>query len=248
MPGKRMRLALTLLASLGIPYLWFNDGWSEWLGTDPAAARHTGSTHLAATPVALPPVDPTVPASPTPVGSTVPPAAAATPQTASAANSTAANSLAEVLRFDVSPGWVMQRWPRVTTVSQHGLAGLRVPLVTGTQLDDLAGSLTYYFDKTDRVQRIAFQGLTGDDRKLVAIVTAAFGMQPEPTLGGGTYVARWNANPMSALRVSYAPVVRHDRPHSRLEVILEINRPDVLYGLSPEFEQLLVHDRGTNRW
>ena len=33
MPGKRMRLTLTLLASLGIPYLWFNDRWSEWLAT-----------------------------------------------------------------------------------------------------------------------------------------------------------------------------------------------------------------------
>ena len=48
----------------------------------------------------------------------------------------------------------MRRWPRVTTVPQFALAGLRVPLVTGTQIDDLAGSLTYYFDRTDQVQRI----------------------------------------------------------------------------------------------
>ena len=62
------------------------------------------------------------------------------------------------------------------------------------------------------------------------------------------YVARWNAIPTSALRVTYAPVVRSDRPHNRLQVLLEINRPDRQYGFSPEFEQLLVHDRGTNRW
>ena len=142
----------------------------------------------------------------------------------------------------------MQRWPRVTTVAQSTLAGLRVPLVTGTQIDDLAGSLTYYFDRTDQVQRISFQGLTGDDRKLVEIITSAFGLHPEPALGGGMYVARWNATPTSALRVTYAPVVRSDRPHNRLQVLLEINRPDLQYGLSPEFEQLLMHDRGINRW
>ena len=120
--------------------------------------------------------------------------------------SPAENELTDVLRFDISPGWVMQRWPRVTTVAQSTLAGLRVPLVTGTQIDDLAGSLTYYFDRTDQVQRISFQGLTGDDRKLVEIVTSGYGMQPEPALGGGMYVARWNAMPTSALRVTYAPV------------------------------------------
>ena len=44
MPGKRMRLTLTLLASLGIPYLWFNDRWSEWFAdrskSTPLHGRH----------------------------------------------------------------------------------------------------------------------------------------------------------------------------------------------------------------
>jgi hypothetical protein len=48
-------------------------------------------------------------------------------------------SLAEVLRFDISPDWVMGRFPRVSTVlAELNLDGLRVPLVTGTSPSDLA--------------------------------------------------------------------------------------------------------------
>ena len=50
-------------------------------------------------------------------------------------------ALQEVLRFDISPAWVMQRFPRVSTVlSEVSLDGLRVPLITGTQPYDLAGT------------------------------------------------------------------------------------------------------------
>jgi len=49
----------------------------------------------------------------------------------------------EIVRFDISPTWVTSRWPRVTTVTaEAGMEGLRVPIVTGTNTDDLAGSLT----------------------------------------------------------------------------------------------------------
>jgi len=53
------------------------------------------------------------------------------------------SDLNDVIRFDVSPGWVTSRWPRVTTtLAESGMEGLRVPLVTGTKVDDLAGGLT----------------------------------------------------------------------------------------------------------
>ena len=56
-------------------------------------------------------------------------------------------TLAEVLRFDVTVEWVMQRWPRVSTGLPYlQLQGYRVPLVSGTSLRDVAGSLTYYFN------------------------------------------------------------------------------------------------------
>lgn len=157
--------------------------------------------------------------------------------------------LGEVLRFDASPQWVMERWSRVSTVlAEQDMEGLRVPLVTGTNLDDLAGSLTYYFDKQHHVRRIAFHGFTGDERKLAALVCQRYKLQPTQSLLAGLYLVKWNGVPTSALRVALAPVVRADSPHTRLEVLLEINRPDYNYGLSPEFTDLLARDQQTGRW
>ena len=47
-------------------------------------------------------------------------------------------------------------------LAELDVQGYRVPLVTGTSRDDLAGSLTYYFDKTHHVTHIHFRGTTGD--------------------------------------------------------------------------------------
>ena len=157
--------------------------------------------------------------------------------------------LGEVIRFDIPPSWVTSRWPRVTTtLAETGLEGLRVPLVTGTRVDDLAGSLTYYFDPQHRVQRLTFEGFTGDQRRLVALVTQYYGLQPEPTLHAGMYVARWNAQPTSVLRITRSPVMTAASPHSQLKVLLELNRPGVAYGLSPVARQILEHDRHEWRW
>lgn len=155
----------------------------------------------------------------------------------------------EIVRFDISPAWVTSRWPRVTTVTAElGMEGLRVPVVTGTKTDDLAGSLTYYFDRYHRVQRLTFDGYTGDDRKLVAILAKYYGMVREPSLDASMYVARWNGAPTSVLRVARAPVVSADSPNSQLHVTLELNRPSREYGLSQQFVQILQRDRQTRRW
>ena len=56
-------------------------------------------------------------------------------------------SVAQVLRFDVTKEWVYQNWSRKSTgPTDVGLFAIRVPLVMGTQMTSLAGSLTYYFD------------------------------------------------------------------------------------------------------
>lgn len=157
--------------------------------------------------------------------------------------------LGEVVRFDVTPQWVGARWPRVTaSLAETGLEGLRVPVVTGTNIDDLAGSLTYYFNRYQQVQRLSFEGYTGDERKLVSLVTQYFGMQPEPTLDAGMYVARWNGQPSSLLRVVRAPIMTHDSPHARLHVLLELNRPNMEFGLSPQALAILERDRKARRW
>lgn len=157
--------------------------------------------------------------------------------------------LEQILQFNVTPAWIMQRWSRVSTIrSETGMDGLRVALVTGTELEDVAGSLTFYYDHQRQLRRITFDGLTGDDRRLVNLVCQQFNLRSEPGLGAGHYVSRWNGQPTGVLRISHAPVVRAQRPHERLEVMLEVNQPSIGYGLSAHAQQKLNADRLTNRW
>jgi hypothetical protein len=155
----------------------------------------------------------------------------------------------EILRFDITPDWITRRWPRVTaTLAEQGLEGMRVPAVTGINVDDVAGSLTYYFNQYHQLQRLTFEGYTGDERKLVGAMTQYYGLQPEPTLDAGMYVARWNGQPSSILRIARAPIMTHDSPHSRLHVLLELNRPSMEYGLSPQAVAIVERDRNSRRW
>lgn len=153
----------------------------------------------------------------------------------------------EAFRFDVSPQWITARWPRVTTVlAETDLQGLRVPLVTGSRPDDLAGSLTYYFDKKHRVQRIAFQGNTGDERRLVAFLTQYYSLKPVPALGPGLYMTKVHGKPLSMLHLSWPPVVASDKPTNRCEIVLELNRPDT--GASQQAREFLEYDKRAKRW
>jgi hypothetical protein len=98
---------------------------------------------------------------------------------------------AEVFDFNITPQWVSEQWPHVTTgLGDPRLPGYRVALVTGQQPTDLAGALTYYFDTRDRLRRITFVGSTGDARFLVDWVKRRFGFQWRDQNGTvATYVA-----------------------------------------------------------
>ena len=120
--------------------------------------------------------------------------------------------------------------------------------MTGTQFDDLAGSLTYYFDSQHQLRRITFHGVTGDERKLVAFVSQVYDMQPDSELAGSLHVARWNGQPTSVLRIALAPIIRSQRPHSRLEILLELNRPGVGFHLSSQSDSILRQHRENRGW
>jgi hypothetical protein len=82
-----------------------------------------------------------------------------------------------VFNFDITPEWVLARWPSVSTGLAHmQLEGYRVPLITGTTQQDLAGALTYYFDAKQRLQRINFVGVSGDPRPLIGLLSSRFQM------------------------------------------------------------------------
>jgi len=122
----------------------------------------------------------------------------------------------------------MQRWERVSAgLADIDLQGYRVPLVTGTADDDLAGSLTYYFDKQQKVQRITFHGTSGNPRKLVTLLTGRYGFLRQSTDDPSLYLyqVKWNGKPTSELRIKPARVVRADAPHSRFEIELAMKRP-----------------------
>ena len=140
------------------------------------------------------------------------------------------HDLADVLRFDVTPDWIVHNWPRVSTGLAHlPLQGYRVPLVTGTAQDDLAGSLTYYFNPHQQVQRITFYGTTGNTSKLVNLAVTRFGFTRRLTNDPGVFLyelpdSRGQVN--SFVWIRPARVVRATEPYRRFELALLIERPD----------------------
>ena len=138
-------------------------------------------------------------------------------------------SLQEALRFDITKNWVLGQWPRVSTQLSHlELEGYRVPLVTGTNEGALAGSLTYYFNKQQKLQRIIFMGNTGDTRPLVDLVTGQFGLTRNLTDDPGLYlyqVKRRRNKAESELRMRAAGVVQSVNPYERFTVALWLERP-----------------------
>jgi hypothetical protein len=152
-----------------------------------------------------------------------------------------------LLSFDITPAWVMNNWQRVSTrLAEFDLEGLRVPLVTGTEVDDLVGTMTYYFDRRQTLQRIAFDGFTGEPTPLVKVMTEELALQAEPWLGAGFYVNRNSTKQLSSvLRISHASVIRASESRRRYTVEFELNRAGSELGLSEQFRSLIESDRNS---
>jgi hypothetical protein len=234
MISRAVSAPLLLAASVGVPYVASNTmEWTEQLrgGRAPVAAAalappaDAAATQPPAT--AMPPVASQVAA----------PALTSPPLQGPGANlfptpaplvGTPTHSIADVLRFDVSRDWVYQQWPRKSTaMAELDLYGVRVPLVTGTQLYDLAGSLTYYFGLDGRVKRLTFTGRTGDTTQLAAIAHQRFGLQAQATPIAGEQLLQYrNGNDViSELRTRPAPVLWASTPHDSFAVELVLQDP-----------------------
>lgn len=141
-----------------------------------------------------------------------------------------ARDFGEVIRFDATPSWVIARWPRVSSaLAPLQLQGYRVMLVTGTAEDDLAGSLTFYFNARQQVQQITFQGTTGDARKLIQFLVSRhqFGRRLVNNPRLFRYEVAASRGPAkSYLEIRPARVLRADDAHHRLEVLFVIERPE----------------------
>jgi hypothetical protein len=137
-------------------------------------------------------------------------------------------TLEDVLQLDISVDWVLQRWPRVTTGLTHlQLQGYRVPLVSGTSTADVAGSLTYYFNAQQQVQRITLRGTTGDPRQLASILGSRFGFTRRLTNDPGLILFEAvdaSNRATGTLKIRSAPVVNANQPRSRFVVDLVLER------------------------
>jgi hypothetical protein len=151
----------------------------------------------------------------------------------------------EFFRFDATPDWVVQKYGRVSTVtSEKELDGYRVVLVTGAGLRDLAGTLTYYFDKYRQVQRLEFQGVTGDPSVLIDLMTRYYYFVPRPVLGSQLYLVTWNTTPTGIMEVTRAGMVYSANQNGQFKVYLEINQPNVPGGLSDIGEKIIQRHLG----
>ena len=133
-------------------------------------------------------------------------------------------------------------------LSELHLDGLRTPLITGTTPSDLAGTITYYFDRYKRLQRLTVHASLGDPNRYVMELQQAYQMSQEPSLGGNLYVVKWNGRPASLLHVAPAAVVYSDSPYGRYNLFLELNQAGLEFGLSAEASQLIEAGRQTRRW
>lgn len=159
------------------------------------------------------------------------------------------SDLREVMRFDITPEWVINRFSRVSTVlADMNLEGLRVPLVTGIRADDIAGTLTYYFDHSGNLQRLTIHGFTGNTKRFSETMVSHYGLQREPALEAGAYTKRWNGRPTHFMRLTHAPVVYSDAVHQKYTVFLELNQPNLAYGISKQASKIVDSDHHTGRW
>lgn len=148
-----------------------------------------------------------------------------------------------LFRFEIGPEWVTDQWSRVSSVrSDEGWQGLRVPVVTGMAADDLAGSLTYYFDAWGRLQRIAFQGTTGDARRVTAW-SASQGLRREPSFAVELFTRRWNGRATSVLAIRRPAIISSQLPNQRQEVLLELSPPSSRFEVSRDMQAWLRANR-----
>jgi len=222
---KKFAFMSVLMSSAGIPYLLSTGGeWvasaKNYMNSPPAAAQQqatpAGANAAAPAPAQFASFDASLPQLPSSV-TKVPPLEGYGPY-----------NLAEVINFGVTPEWVTSRWPRVTVgLAELNMQGYRVTLVTGTAQDDLAGSLTYYFDEGRELKLIHFLGTTGDPRKLIALVMSQYKFRPQQTGDPGLqlYQYRWLGKPLSELQVRMTSVILASQPFNRYQVELALRRP-----------------------
>jgi hypothetical protein len=151
-------------------------------------------------------------------------------------------SVDQVLRFDITKDWVYRNWARKSTwPTDVGLVAVRVPLVTGTDITALAGSLTYFFNPQGQLEHIAFRGRTGDATALVSFLARTYQFQwSQAPVGEQVYQVKRGNRVQSELRTRPESVLWTTAPHSSIAVELELARPGSKRFLPPRVPALQI--------
>lgn len=248
----RPLIVATLIgASVGVPYVASHSAIGQ-KETPPANLASTSSNAVTGT--NTPPAatygaiaaDSTFayPAASLPVGAVAPaPAVASSP-----VDGARFSSVAQFLRFDVTKEWVCRNWPRKSTgPTDVGLFAIRVPLVMGTQMSALVGSLTYFFNEQGQVEHISFRGRTGDAMPLVQYLTHYYHFQRvQSAIGEHVYQVQEGDGIRSELRTKPEPVLKASAPQQSVMVELEFARPGTKRYLPPRGPALQVPPTAAN--
>lgn len=147
---------------------------------------------------------------------------------------------AEYLNFQVTPDWVRSRWERVSVATgEDNLTGMRVSLVSGPRPADIQGSLTYYFDSLQHLQRITFRGWTGEPSELVQFITTRQGLTQRSSQAAGLYKKTSWGKLQAFVRLDYPPVLLRESTNEQLMILLEFNNPASSLGISRQNAQIL---------
>jgi hypothetical protein len=142
------------------------------------------------------------------------------------------------LRWDLPRGFLIWQHPNAAIVpTERNLLGYRIPFTTGLQPQDLTGTLTYYFDSKDQLQRMELSAASGNPWPMTQWLLPQFRLQPIPSTRPNVRLAilKNHDKPQSLLAVAYGNASSASTPH---ELFLELNRSTDL-GLGFHSSQLL---------
>lgn len=233
MIGRPFALAGLLGAAVGGPYVLSQapDGLSPWGQPAPEPAEVAAAT-APADPLALRPPDVSSPVGP---GSQV-------YQSPAPLEGPVGLSLEQALDWSIDRNWVYARWARKSTgLADPQLFGVRVPLVTGSGMTDVAGSLAYYFDNAGVLQRMRLHGRTADTSRIVHLATTRFGMQAQNGAPGDQLFRSFERKELRGeLRTRPEGTLWATSPHSSFAIDLDVTRPGGPYLVRSEAPRLEI--------
>jgi|GEM_PF-2230011 hypothetical protein len=154
--------------------------------------------------------------------------------------------LGQVFRFDWTPELITQRWERVSVIEEgDGLRGLRVAFVSGVNATDIHGSLTFYYDASQVLQRIGFRGWTGDPAGIINLAQSTYQLQPRRSNVSGCFVSSSWGRTKGVLLLKPPAVIRAELPQQRMAILFDLVNPQ---GNSQVSEEAARHLQEATRY